>query len=191
MMEPMRKRKRPTLKADEHPRPQVMVPMSLFGTPPFSGNYALVGEFIHWCCHAVWKKDPRFIAEKSFDEDTIGALVHLGFLVKRRGVLFLAGPFRDPQWLTDVKRTWITYAIEAVEQNTVKVGHTTDIERRLDELQCASAYPLRIIGMLDGDHEKRLHRLLRSHWRSGEWFALNDEVLAILRAEGLLRESEE
>lgn len=174
--------KRPTLDPTEHPRPHIDVPMKIFGEPLFNGRYDLVGEFVHWWCHAVWKKDPRFICDWLTAED-LKIAIHTGFIVSRRGKLFLTGPNKDKNWLCDVPKEWWTYAIEAVDQGLVKIGHTIHIDKRLDELQVASPHQLRMIAKAKCDAERRLHRQLRPWWRSGEWFELNDESRAAIFAQ--------
>lgn len=173
------KNKRPTLDPTEHPRPHIDVPMSIFGEPLFQNNYALVGEFVHWWCFAVWKKDPSFSPAQWMTDRDVNVAVITGFLVEdssRRGGYRLTGPNKDSRWLLDARKSWFTYAIEAVGQSLVKVGHTIDVDRRLDELQCSSPHHLEIIALKSGDLERLLHRRLRDHRVSGEWFVLNDET---------------
>lgn len=177
----MTRPKRPTLKPDEHPRPQVMVPMSIFGDLFFSDNHERVGRWLHKWTFAVWKKDPAFHGFMDDDaQETALALRH-GWLVDSRGRLRLTGPNKDKRWLLGVRKEWWTYAIEAIDQSLVKVGHTIHVERRLDELQCASPHELRLLGSVRGDHERQLHYRMHEHRVSGEWFALNDKTLGILR----------
>jgi uncharacterized protein YozE (UPF0346 family) len=57
--------------------------------------------------------------------------------------------------------------------SAVKIGHTTDVQRRLRQLQSASPVPLRVIGILDGvEPERRLHQEYASYRMNGEWFAI-------------------
>ena len=170
--------KRPTLDPTEHPRPHIDVPEKIFGDPFFSNRYDLVGRFVKLWCHCVWKKDPTFV--NLLDDNDLDDALHFGWIVKRRGKLFMTGPKKDPKWLLSVPKTWWTYAIEAVDQAMVKVGHTIHIDKRLDELQVASPHQLRMIARGEVDLEKRLHYLLRPWWRGGEWFDLNDETRTII-----------
>lgn len=58
--------------------------------------------------------------------------------------------------------------------NLIKIGVTTDVPRRLRELQTGSSVPLKVIAVRPGDWhlEKSLHRQF-AQWRTtGEWFAL-------------------
>lgn len=175
--------RRPRLKADEHPRPQVTVPMSVFGDLFFMDDHAKVGRFVHYWCAAVWKKDPTFF-HPIVDSDLSGGLTH-GWIVDA-DTPRLTGPRRDRCWLLDARKVWFTYAIEALGVDLVKVGHTIDVTRRLDELQCASPHQLTIIGCRRGDHEQDVHRALRPHHVSGEWFRLSAarETLARFRLGG-------
>lgn len=178
----MKRPKRPRLDPTEHPRPQVMVPMSIFGDLLFRNDYALVGEFVHWWCHAVWKKDPTFHTAGWADgilERAIGS----GFVVadkRSRTGYRHTGPSKDPRWLLDKRRRWSTYIVEAVDQNIVKIGKSTDVERRFDELQVACPHDLRLLVVIDGDHEQTLHRRFSLHRVNGEWFAKTDEIRVYL-----------
>jgi hypothetical protein len=51
-----------------------------------------------------------------------------------------------------------------------KVGKTTDIKRRMAELQTASPYPLYLVDIMVGDHENFLHGELDYLRLEGEWF---------------------
>jgi|SRR3954471_24351448 len=179
--------KRPKLKPDEHPRPHVDVPMSVFGDPFFREKHERIGRWVHAWCFAVWKKDPTY---RSFferdDEQLVPYALEYGWLVKRRGTLFLTGPNKDRAWLVGLPKTWTTYAIEALGQGTVKIGKATDVAKRLDGLQVASPHELVLLGTLKGDHESAIHRSIHGHRVGGEWFALNDETRAALREWRLL-----
>lgn len=169
--------------ADEHPRPQVTVPLTIFGDPFFVGNAARVGRFVHYWCAAVWKKDPSFffpeVEEDLHDGTRYGWVIHESGRPPR-----LTGPRRDPGWLLDARRSWFTYAIRTVGADLVKIGRTTDVERRLEELQCASPHALTLVGCIEGDHEARIHRDLQNHHVGGEWFRLTPST-EILRRHGI------
>jgi hypothetical protein len=51
-----------------------------------------------------------------------------------------------------------------------KVGKTTDIKRRMAELQTAFPYPLHLVDIMVGDHESFLHGELDYLRLEGEWF---------------------
>lgn len=172
-------------KPDEHPRPHIDVPMSIFGELPFCSDYAMVGRVVHAWCHAVWKKNPYLIAglEWSKDPEDMRRLQTFGWIVVRGKRARWTGPKKDKRWLLDdsAPKTWWTYAIEAVGTDRVKIGRSLQVGRRLEELQVASAHQLRLIASREGDLEDELHKLLRPHWVGGEWFLLNDESAAVIR----------
>lgn len=173
--------------ADEHPRPHIDVPMSVFGDF-FNRDYALVGELIHHWCHCVWKKDPRVLGDgRVYKPEDLETLKALGYIVvDEDGCLRHTGPRKDPNWLLDQIKSWSTYAIEAIDHGLVKVGKALDPYKRLETLQIGSPHPLRLIGVVAKDIEDRVHKKLWSHWTAGEWFHFNDETRAILAEEGLL-----
>lgn len=171
--------KRPRLDPSEHPRPQVMVPMSIFGDMFFAQNYERVGRWVHHWNHAVWKKDPR--AFLMLDEEIELALLSKWIVKDRKGYRY-TGPSKDPRWLLDKKRSWSTYFVEAVGQNLIKIGKSTDVEKRIDSLQVASAHELRVICVLEGDHERAWHSRFSENRSGGEWFHFTDELRAAISA---------
>lgn len=74
-----------------------------------------------------------------------------------------------------------TYFIGA-DRGPVKIGRTTDLDRRLAELQSGSPVPLRVLGAVALDRLRRYdrgdpptfealcHRVLAEHRLHGEWF---------------------
>lgn len=172
--------KRPKLKPDEHPRPQVMVPMSIFGDPFFADNYERVGRWVHHWNHAVWKKDPRAFM---MNHDEICDALYHGWLRKVRNGYRYTGPSKDPRWLLDKRKIWQTYFVEAVGQGVVKIGKSTNVEKRIDSLQVSSAHELRVLRVVDGDVESLWHRRLAHKRVGGEWFHLDDETSNLLMSE--------
>jgi hypothetical protein len=64
-----------------------------------------------------------------------------------------------------------TYAIS--NGGHIKIGRTSDVEKRIANLQCASPYRLELVCVADGDIEKRAHEHLERegcHRGVGEWF---------------------
>lgn len=178
-------KKRPRLDPTEHPRPQIMIPMSLFGSLPFKSDYAQIGRFTHYWCHAVWKKDPQYLPfhDNDADPEFIELAISCRFLVRNRdGSLRLTGPNADKDWLLDKRKNWQTYAIEAIGQSAIKIGKTTDIDRRFDELQVASPHELRVVVVLEGDRESELHNRFQCYRIGGEWFRYSDEIRAVICA---------
>lgn len=176
-------RRRPILKPDENAKAQVAITRVALGDLFFANNHERLGRWVSYWWFATLKKDPfQFFPA---DDSEIELALTLGWLIRTKaGRLRLTGPKKDRRWLLDAKRKWWTYAIEAVDQGLVKIGHTIDVERRLDELQCASPFQLRLLRAKRGDHEARLHRELHAHRTSGEWFAMSEHVVAVLRREG-------
>lgn len=177
-------KRRPVLKADENASAQVAVTRVALGDTFFASNPERLGRWVNYWWFAAFKKDPAHFF--GTDADELKLAVECGWLIRSKGGrLRMTGPKKDRRWLLDAKRKWWTYAIEAVGQGLVKIGHTVDVERRLDELQCASPFDLRLLRAQPGDHEKRLHCELREHRVSGEWFVANEHVVGVLRREGL------
>ncbi len=176
-------------KADEHPHPHIDVPMKIFSELLFRERDNVLGFFVRAWCHAVWKKNARFIG-KTLLEDLAPGMTKLaleaGFLTSVCGELFLTGPLKDPAWLGELPKSWWTYAIEAHGQNAVKIGRSLVPARRLEELQSAASVKLSLLGTVNKDIEAELHELLSSHRRDGEWFTFNEEVRAALMERGMM-----
>lgn len=63
------------------------------------------------------------------------------------------------------------------EKAFTKIGVTTDIDRRLAEMQTGNAYTLKCTGLIPCESreqafrlERHIHHKLRHLWMSGEWF---------------------
>ncbi|NUO49776.1 MAG: GIY-YIG nuclease family protein, partial [Polyangiaceae bacterium] len=67
--------------------------------------------------------------------------------------------------------------------NLIKIGKSTNVEKRIDSIQVACPHELRVVVVWDGDRERRLHTQLNDYRVGGEWFRLTDEVRAALYAE--------
>lgn len=65
----------------------------------------------------------------------------------------------------------------------MKIGKTTDLQKRFACLSTQSPTPLRLLKAIPGysDEEKALHKRFREHRRHGEWFKL-EPVRKALRA---------
>ena len=70
------------------------------------------------------------------------------------------------------------YFIATADRRYVKIGYTTNMTRRLRDVQVGNPEPLELLGTLDGtkDDEKRLHHDWRRLRVEGEWFRLTDEL---------------
>jgi len=65
------------------------------------------------------------------------------------------------------------YFIEAIGLDYVKVGFTTDLEKRMADLRTALPVRLMLLGSITGPAtlEGELHTALAAHRHTGEWFA--------------------
>lgn len=65
----------------------------------------------------------------------------------------------------------------------VKIGWTRNLASRLRELQVASPFRLRVLGVLPGafDVERMLHRRYHRFWIRGEWFHAASEIVDFAR----------
>lgn len=73
-----------------------------------------------------------------------------------------------------------TYAIRCTETGRIKIGVSHNPWERFRGLATMSPTRLEFTGILDLD-EREAHRMLAGHRMHGEWFAPNDQVLAIVR----------
>lgn len=79
-----------------------------------------------------------------------------------------------------VHRTICTvYFIAAPESRLIKIGKTTDMQRRFASLKTSSPVELRLLDSIEYDYwlEDRIHRHLAEDRKHGEWFAASDRVL--------------
>jgi len=74
---------------------------------------------------------------------------------------------------------WI-YFIQAVNGGPIKIGVTQNIHKRLDSLQTASPYQLRVLALIRGGQrlEQEYHRHFHMYRLSGEWFEPAQPILA-------------
>lgn len=81
----------------------------------------------------------------------------------------------------------VVYFIEAPEADAIKVGRTTQLDKRFSTLQMSCPFELKLLGTApgDGEHEQRVHHLFRKEHMRGEWFRngghLRTFVDAVLR----------
>lgn len=70
------------------------------------------------------------------------------------------------------------YFIQASD-GSVKIGRTTDVKRRLANLQTSHAYELKVIRIIDGGpvEEWECHHAFRDARIRGEWFEYRDAML--------------
>lgn len=75
------------------------------------------------------------------------------------------------------------YFIKSYCNKYIKIGYTTDIQRRLKELQTASPKRLKVLGTLEGGTqlEAGLHELFKKHRVEGEWFRNSSKEMKSLQ----------
>jgi hypothetical protein len=76
------------------------------------------------------------------------------------------------------------YFIGNIEYGWVKIGLTTDLPKRLANLQTASPCKLEILGYFVTDDpkkdEKKMHQRFKSQHLHNEWFTLDDNIKAYI-----------
>jgi hypothetical protein len=80
-----------------------------------------------------------------------------------------------------------TYLIGAGQM--VKIGRSRDPERRLRKLQTGSPSILRLLVVLDGDHEETLHKRFQAEHIQREWFTLSSRIREFVKAQPTLKPS--
>lgn len=76
----------------------------------------------------------------------------------------------------------LVYFIQGDNSGAVKIGITTDLDRRLRELQVATAETLAVIGQVPGgrEMERELHERFKDQRLTGEWFVPSGDLLAYI-----------
>ena len=74
------------------------------------------------------------------------------------------------------------YFIKPKGDGYMKVGYTTDVSRRLAELQAANPRKLRIVAVVPGTQklEAAFHAVLAPYRTTGEWFKITGKVKRLL-----------
>ncbi len=79
-----------------------------------------------------------------------------------------------------------TYFIQSGSAGAIKIGISGDPRRRMADLQTAHPEKLRLLGILEGDCERELHKRFKDHRKEGEWFDPANELIDyIVSAAGL------
>lgn len=78
------------------------------------------------------------------------------------------------------------YIVEAVGTELVKIGFSSDPERRVKSMRTQCPFPIEVLACVEGDRvrEKLFHRKFRHLRTSGEWFKKTPEVVAFAKALG-------
>ena len=91
---------------------------------------------------------------------------------------------QKPTFKIGLKRVGCIYLIEAVGTNRFKVGRSSNLGIRIEQLRNQSPYPLKIVKQFNSldcvTEEALLHRLLTPTRVYGEWFSLNETNLNLL-----------
>jgi hypothetical protein len=99
----------------------------------------------------------------------------------RDGLLLL------PEELPYTTRSPYTYFIQAGVEGPIKIGSTKNLPVRLRTLCAMSPVPLRLLGLIEGDHEDACHARLAAFRLHGEWFVAADFVLEFIRFNSMTR----
>jgi hypothetical protein len=85
-----------------------------------------------------------------------------------------------PLFPTEVYRHHRVYFVQAGDDGPVKIGFSTDTQRRLKELQTASPAPLKLLAQVIGTPaiEAFVHKVLRKKHVRGEWYAIDDDDIS-------------
>ncbi len=74
------------------------------------------------------------------------------------------------------------------ERQPIKIGHTKNLERRMQELQSANPFELEFIGVMDGDFEKEqeVHKEFSRLRVSGrkEWYKNDGSIVEYVKKNG-------
>lgn len=88
---------------------------------------------------------------------------------------------RHPYDVGDLLKYGFVYFVQGKKTRLVKIGFSTNADRRLDDLQSGSPDTLRMLGMAPGSRlaERRLHEVFQDHRVHGEWFKPSSELLSL------------
>ncbi len=78
-----------------------------------------------------------------------------------------------------------TYFLQAGEDGPIKIGSSRNLVVRLRTLATMSPIPLRLLGVMKGDHEEHCHMRLGAFRLRGEWFAPDETVLEFVRVNAI------
>lgn len=80
------------------------------------------------------------------------------------------------------RQAQFVYFIQCGDAGPIKIGIAQNVERRLADLEIASPYPLRLLGVVSGGQEREgeLHRRFASQILKGEWFSPSSELLGYI-----------
>lgn len=73
-----------------------------------------------------------------------------------------------------------TYFVQAKGGGPIKIGRTTQFSYRMNKLRLGCPFPLRVLGILLGDHEAMLHQRFADDRLHGEWFKVSWELAVFM-----------
>lgn len=76
-----------------------------------------------------------------------------------------------------------TYLLYSPARHLVKVGRSLNVDKRHRSISTATGEKLKLLAVIDGDEEKRIHDALGASRQLGEWFAITDAARDILARE--------
>lgn len=78
--------------------------------------------------------------------------------------------------------TEVVYFVRAGSDGLIKIGTTSDVEKRLAKMQTDSGVDLVLIGVLTGGQEleRKLHEQFSLYRARGEWFFPHSEILTFV-----------
>lgn len=105
----------------------------------------------------------------------LGRTVTFGIVALARGDV----PLQRPRVRPPSPRRGMVYFIQAYENGAIKIGYTTNLDRRLAALQTATGRPLTLLGTRTGStqDERALHRKFAEARLDGEWFRASEALL--------------
>jgi len=101
------------------------------------------------------------------------------FAAIRDAVLLIKG---DQAFTTEVPST---YFLQAGRSGPIKIGSTRNLAVRIRTLMTMSPVPLRLLGVIKGDHEESCHMHLGAYRIHGEWFTPEEPVLQFIRVNAI------
>lgn len=84
---------------------------------------------------------------------------------------------------TPNKRNEGVYFVQGASGGPIKIGYSTDVAKRIGDLQTGSPLPLCLLAVADGglDYETYLHRAFEDERTHGEWFAPTPRLLQLIQ----------
>lgn len=74
------------------------------------------------------------------------------------------------------------YFIQSQNGGRIKIGYSANVDRRLENIRGANAYPINVLHISEGSRgvEGEIHVALKDHRAHLEWFEPHDDVLALI-----------